>query len=179
MKRFSRVVCLLSALLVLPVQAEDYLSKEEFLASTFGQQAPKPKTLWLKKEHKEQAMSILGHPYKGMRVRYWAEGEQSSWILEEIGKERPIKIGVAINAGKISRVDILAFRESRGWEVRYPFFTEQFEGVSLKPDQYLDRNIDGITGATLSVRAVTNVARLALYLSTQISEESRIAKSED
>ncbi|MCP4949490.1 MAG: FMN-binding protein [Aestuariibacter sp.] len=32
----------------------------------------------------------------------------------------------------------------------------------------LDRQIDGITGATLSVRAVTRLARMALYLHSQI-----------
>ena len=32
----------------------------------------------------------------------------------------------------------------------------------------LDKHIDGITGATLSVWAVTHVAELALYLSRQV-----------
>jgi hypothetical protein len=46
--------------------------------------------------------------------------------------------------------------------VRYPFFTDQFDGATLTAKSRLDRNIDGITGATLSVGAVTRIARVAL-----------------
>jgi len=49
-------------------------------------------------------------------------------------------------------------------EVRYPFFTDQYKDASLQKDKQLDRTIDGISGATLSVRALTKLARLALYL---------------
>jgi hypothetical protein len=63
---------------------------------------------------------------------------------------------------------VLAFRESRGWEIRYPFFTDQFSGLTLAPDGYLSKPIDGITGATLSVRAVERVTRLALWLNAQV-----------
>ena len=64
--------------------------------------------------------------------------------------------------------DVLAFRESRGWEIRYPFFTEQFSGLTLADDGYLSGPVDGITGATLSVRATEKVARLALWLDAQV-----------
>ena len=69
---------------------------------------------------------------------------------------------------RIERVEVLAFRESRGWEIRYPFFTDQFSGLTLAEDGYLSEHIDGITGATLSVRAVERVARLALWLDAQV-----------
>ncbi len=71
-------------------------------------------------------------------------------------------------AARIERVEVLAFRESRGWEIRYPFFTSQFSGLTLAPDGYLSQSVDGITGATLSVRAVERVARLALWLDAQV-----------
>ena len=49
---------------------------------------------------------------------------------------------------------ILAFREARAWEVRHPFFAEQFLGATLADDDSSDKRIDSITGATLSVRSV-------------------------
>jgi Na+-translocating ferredoxin:NAD+ oxidoreductase RnfG subunit len=64
---------------------------------------------------------------------------------------------------------VLEFRESRGWEVRYPFFTDQFVEAKLDQNERLDRNIDGITGATLSVNAVTRIARIALFLHEHIA----------
>jgi Na+-translocating ferredoxin:NAD+ oxidoreductase RnfG subunit len=42
--------------------------------------------------------------------------------------------------------------------------TDQFNDVRLDGGDELDRQIDGITGATLSVNAVTRVVRLALFL---------------
>ena len=84
--------------------------------------------------------------------------------MDEIGKEQPITVGIVINKSKVSKVEILAFRESRGWEVKYPFFLKQFLGATLKGNNQLDKNIDGITGATLSVRAVRKLSRIALLL---------------
>ena len=75
-----------------------------------------------------------------------------------------------MDSGAIKLVRILEFRESRGWEVRYPFFTEQFAGVNLTPEYQLGKRIDGVTGATLSVRAVKKIAALALYLHSQVLE---------
>ena len=93
-------------------------------------------------------------------------------LLDEIGKELPITIGVTVVEGAIDNVRILEFRESRGWEVRYPFFTDQYVDARLEADGRLDRRIDGITGATLSVGAVTRIARVALLLDDNIKTTS-------
>jgi len=67
-------------------------------------------------------------------------------------------------------VKILAYRESRGGEVRYPAYTAQYRGASLSQNMRLNQNIDGITGATLSVWAVNKVAALALYYHSQLDK---------
>jgi uncharacterized protein with FMN-binding domain len=139
-----------------------YFSNEEFLAKSFVE-PPQAKTLWLKAERKQTLESILGHPV-GLRSRYWLSGKRSAWIFEEIGKDLPITIGVVVEDQRIVDVTILAFRESRGGEVRYPFFTDQFKQVGLTGEQKLDQHIDGISGATLSYWAVTRSARAALFL---------------
>ncbi|MHB1240139.1 MAG: FMN-binding protein [Gammaproteobacteria bacterium] len=73
-------------------------------------------------------------------------------------------MGVVVNSGRITRLDVLIFRVSRGRDVRHPFCTQQFRGARLDTDGRLDRNVDGITGATLSVHALIRVARFALLL---------------
>lgn len=113
---------------------------------------------------------MLGHAFGSLRVRYWFNGETSAWILDEIGKELPITIGVAVAQGAIRDVRILEFRESRGWEVRFPFFTDQFREATLRDDGRLDRKIDNITGATLSVKAVTRIARVALVFHDHVAK---------
>jgi len=145
-----------------------YLSQDEFLQQAFPGNIPQFQQHYLSKSDKEIAKQILGHRFKLFRVRYWAQIQRSAWILEEIGKEKPITIGVVIDNNAIERVRILAFRESRGWEVRFPAFTRQFEAARLDQKTELTKTVNGITGATLSVTAVRSIARLALYLHQQI-----------
>jgi hypothetical protein len=145
-----------------------YLTPEQFIASAFSSGNASVQTLWLSGESKRQAEAIVNRKL-AMRTRYWAEGKRTAWILEEIGKEMPITIGVVVEADKIIDVRILAYRESRGGEVRYPFFTSQYNGLSLREDLSLTDTIDGISGATLSVRAVTRIARVALYFHRHVN----------
>lgn len=140
-----------------------YQTDKDFLAETFNNQVPKSQVAWIKGDLSQSIADILGHAYAGLRIRYWREGSRSAWILEEIGKTEPITFGVVIDHDKIENIKVLAFRESRGGEIRYPAFIEQFKQAELTDNQ-LDRHIDGISGATLSVRAMIAVTRLALYL---------------
>ena len=55
------------------------------------------------------------------------------------------------------------YRESRGEEIHLPAFLQQFVGNVLKGNA-LSQPIDGITGATLSVGAMTRMAKTALLL---------------
>ena len=144
-----------------------YQSPEEFLHEAFNDTTPDPGVIWLKGDVKDTSSEILGHPYPGLRIRYWGDGARTAWILEEIGKVKPITVGLVVNDEGLEKIRILAFRESRGWEVRYPFFTDQFTGIGLTDNYELDQAIDGISGATLSVRALKKLSRLALYLHSQ------------
>ena len=144
-----------------------YQTPEAFLAEAFDGNPPKPAVIWLTGEKRKVVTRILQHKPNRLRVRYWARGGRSAWILEEIGKEKPITVGIVIENGRITRIRVLIFRESRGDEVRHAFFTRQFDQAALQADLQLDRPIDGISGATLSVRALTKLARVALYLDRQ------------
>ena len=141
-----------------------YQSSEDFLREVFSGQIPSVQTMWITNDIGEGAQEILGHPLGVMREHYWEQQKRTAWILEEIGKERPITVGVVINEGRIEQMRVLIYRESRGDDVRQPFFLDQFKGALLRNDRELDRPIDGVSGATLSVRALTKLARLALFL---------------
>lgn len=148
-----------------------YQKPEDFLAETFAGAPPQPRLIWLIGARKQTVKALLGHDYASLRVRYWRDDRRSAWVLEEIGKEQPITAGIVISNQRIERIEVLAFRESRGWEIRYPFFTDQFRDARLDTDSKLDRHIDGISGATLSVRAMQKLAKLALYLDAESSSE--------
>lgn len=169
MSRFFFAPALIIALLVVPrAWAEVYQSPEAFLNEVFAGAIPAPEALWLTGEVRDSATEILGHEPPQLRVRYWRRDARSAWILEEIGKEKPITTGIVVDAGRIERIRVLVFRESRGWEVRHSFFTDQFTRMGLTAERKLDGTVDGISGATLSVRALTKLARLALYLHQKI-----------
>lgn len=171
MKRRSLLLMLLVFLGATQVEARGiYEQPEAFLARIFANQVPEPSALWLTGELKQQVKQILGHePYR-LRERYWKDGQQSVWILEEIGKTKPITIGFVISEASIKDVKVLIFRESRGWEIRHGFFSDQYLGAQLDADTKLDRHIDGVSGATLSVNAMTKLSRLALLLDRVIRQ---------
>lgn len=146
----------------------NYQSAEDFLLEVFHKQLPEPAVVWLTGDRKTRVKEILGHPYPSLRIRYWQQDNRSAWILDEIGKDLPITVGVVINNQHLETIKVLTFRESRGWEVRHSFFTDQFKGATLTDETRLDRHIDGISGATLSVRAMQKLATLALYLDSTV-----------
>lgn len=152
-------------------QAEQvYLEPETFLSQAFAGDPPKPKALWITSDLREEIENILGHSYGALRLRYWYDGARSAWILEAIGKSLPMTTGIVIESDAIAQLDVLIYRESHGWEVHRPAFTNQFHDARLTNEQHqLDRHIDGISGATLSVNALTRLARLALFLDTVIT----------
>ncbi|MFT7300476.1 MAG: hypothetical protein ACI89Z_000933 [Porticoccus sp.] len=155
-----------------------YQTVPEFLTEIFAPEKPQQDYLWLTPELKASASEIVNHPVRGLRIRYWRSDVKTVWVMEEIGKELPITIGVVVNQNIIEKIKILAFRESRGWEVRYAAFTAQYQGAKITPDNKLDSHIDGITGATLSIRAVTKVAILALHYHQQVFQsESKQARN--
>ncbi|HYS57814.1 MAG TPA: FMN-binding protein [Burkholderiales bacterium] len=144
------------------VHGEVYQEPDAFVAEVFGSK-PAPKVLWLTRDLQAQAAAILGHAPAQLRQRYWSDSHKSVWILEEIGKEEPITAGFVVVDGRIDHVRVLVYRESRGQEVRHPSFLRQFGEAKLARGDHLDREIDGIAGATLSVGAMERMARLALF----------------
>lgn len=146
---------------------EVYQEPEEFISEAFSGITPDQHLLKFTDSMRDQIKAIMGHDLGVRRMRYWGEPGRTAWIVEEIGKERPITSGIVVKNGKVESLKVLIYRESRGFEVRHPFFTDQFKGASLTQDDELDRSIDGISGATLSTRALTKLARLALYLHQQ------------
>ena len=164
------------ALWISPAYAERvYQQPDAFVAEVFGGHAPAPAVLWLTGALKARVHAILDHDYPAMRLRYWGtrlpDGVgRTVWVLDEIGKESPITVGIVVDDDRIARMRVLVFRESRGWEIESPAFIRQYIGAALVPGQgpaRLDRNVDGISGATLSVRALTKLSRLALLLHRQ------------
>ena len=148
-----------------------YQHPDAFLADIFKDNVPRAQFIWFTGEVGKTVKSILSHKPSSLRTRYWLQEKRSIWILEEIGKEKPITVGFIISQGQIERVKVLIFRESRGWEIKRKGFTDQFKNIFLEKENSLSRPIDSISGATLSVNAVTKLSRVALYLHSQVMKK--------
>lgn len=170
MKFIQHSIIVLFAVLSSPfASGEVYQTPQAFLQETFNYQVPEPRILWISGEVRARTEQILQHKPMSLRTRYWRQQDRTAWILEEIGKEQPITVGIIVDKNRIESVKVLIFRESRGWEVKYPFFTNQFKQAELNAKLELTKPIDGVTGATLSVRALKKLSRLALYYHQHIS----------
>ncbi|PHS15710.1 MAG: hypothetical protein COA86_13640 [Kangiella sp.] len=166
------------------VSAKTYMTQEQFL-SKLKKDAYKEyqlntkvisKTLWLNKTIQLEIKSILDHSYPKLRIRYKRIEDQSQilepitvWFLEEIGKERAISFAIAIKSSQVVTIQVLEFRESRGGEISIPTFAKQFKKLSLNSNGNLNRTIDGITGATMSVHAMKKITRMALMLHKHVT----------
>ncbi|MFT5136178.1 MAG: hypothetical protein ACI8XV_001207 [Arenicella sp.] len=150
-----------------------YQTLDSFLAENFNQ-TPSNETLWLNDEIRTELSSVLNRNYRGLRIRYWRDHERTAWILNEIGKERPITSGIVVERGKIVAISVLEYRESRGGEVQLASFRRQFIDASLNNKGKLDHRIDGVTGATMSVRTLNRSAIAALKLHSMALNKAEI-----
>lgn len=99
-------------------------------------------------------------------------------VDDEQGLHQPITFATRLSPrGMVERVEIMVYREPRGDEVRDPRFRKQFQGKTSQDPLRLNRDIDAVSGATVSSaslavgvrRATILVEELALGLSTLAS----------
>lgn len=123
--------------------------------------------MWFDARRRAEATALLGHAPVGARARVHRAGNRSVVVLDEVAHTRPITAGFVIEAGRLVEVRVLVYRESYGGAVRQPSWLAGFAGRGLGADGTLDGAIDGISGATLSVGAMTRMARFALWLARE------------
>ena len=86
-------------------------------------------------------------------------------ITDERGCFHPITFITAVNSdGKIDKVAVMVYRESRGKDVTRSRFLFQYKGKSVASPVKLNRDIIHITGATTSVRGINRGVRMALAI---------------
>ncbi len=158
---------------VLDIQV--YLTKKQAFEIAFpGADKVDREKKWLTDEQRKAIGELCLQKIEASRMNFYVgkrDGVPIGYALidHEIGKSFPITFMVVLNVdGTVRDVEIMVYREPRGWEVRFPSFMDQFTGKTADTDY---RTINSITGATLSVRAmVKGVSRATaaykvLYLS--------------
>lgn len=95
-----------------------------------------------------------------------AEGnlEKACTVVPQKGKEGPMSLGVCYSpAGNLEAVTILAHEEERGRKITEESFLKQFKGKKATDAFVLGSDVDGISGATWSSKAVSEALRKSAY----------------
>jgi hypothetical protein len=96
------------------------------------------------------------------------------WVVTDtvIGKFELIDYAVGIGAdGSVRQIEILAYRESHGFEVRLPAWRRQFVGKTAAAPIAVGEDIANISGATLSCTHLTDgVHRIVAVMDLALRE---------
>jgi len=131
--------------------------KQAFDLAFPGADKVKREKHWTTAEERTKIGEICLQEIKARRFNFYVGkkgGKPMGYALIDhiIGKSFPITFITMLNVdGSVKDIEIMVYREPRGWEVKYESFLSQFFGKNALSDY---REINSITGATLSVRAV-------------------------
>jgi Na+-translocating ferredoxin:NAD+ oxidoreductase RnfG subunit len=103
--------------------------------------------------------------YAYLEVQKQGETVGYIFILDVVGQSRPITFAVAVAAnGSLRDVQVLVYREPQGEQINEARFRRQFNGKRLTDPLTLGKDVDVISGATISARAATYAVRKGLAL---------------
>jgi len=97
----------------------------------------------------------------------------TAYLETHIVRTLPESILVVLDPqGRVTRVEILSFDEPDQYRPK-PKWMDQFAGRALEPELSLSKGIRGVTGATLSSRAITAAVRRVLATHQVLSGTAR------
>lgn len=150
-----------------PVQATVYLSVEQAQALMFPGATLTPDFVTLTPEQmkaieKVSDVNVLSPSLKAWRV------STGGWFIADqvVGKHEFIPFALALDdKGAVKSVEILEYRETYGDQVRNEAWRAQFVGKTHDAPLKLGKDIQNISGATLSSRHITDGVKrlLATY----------------
>jgi hypothetical protein len=151
---------------------------EELIFSTYGEDIQVDFKKWnpsqeikIYSEKKARSRFMFDHVY------FWKISESNSLvgvaILDNVlGKLLPITYLTCFNLdGQLINAHIVKYREDYGYEVGNRRWLNQFLGLDASSDYKVGKNIDGISGATISVNSVTRgINRSAIIVEHLLSK---------
>jgi Na+-translocating ferredoxin:NAD+ oxidoreductase RnfG subunit len=160
--------------LMLPVPivvAADYLSVDAAQKAIYPEaDAFQEVVLALSPEQLQGLLARAGPQPPHGTIRIWSATRNGAllghvFVDEVIGRQNLITYAVGIDAnGALRNLEIMAYRESHGSEVRNPAWRAQFDGHKDLDQLRFRADIKNISGATLSSEHVTEGVRWLMAL---------------
>ena len=152
--------------IVAPAYAGQYATVDEAAKRVFPDATSFKESLFqLSADEARNIANSTGLPAKTAlwRMLIAMNGDKSLGVVVldgVIGKFELIDYAVGIGSdGKIRNVEILAYRESHGYEVRLPAWRKQFVGKNKADRLRVSEDIASISGATMSATHITDGVR--------------------
>jgi Na+-translocating ferredoxin:NAD+ oxidoreductase RnfG subunit len=153
--------------IVSPVHATVYLSVEQAQALMFPGASFTPEFRTLTKEEEAAIEKESGVNVRGRTLHVWRVSTGGWFIADEVvGRHEFIPFALALDeSGAVKGIEILEYRESYGHQIREPLWRAQFAGKRHGAALRLTKDIQNISGATLSCRHITDGVKrlLATY----------------
>ena len=121
-------------------------------------------------EKMQEIDKLSGVPGRTPQQQAWhalSNGTMIGWFFVDqvIGKHELITCALGINAdGSVRRFQIIEYQEAYGYQVRELKWRNQFVGKTAASALEVGTDIGNISGATLSVRHVTDGIKRLLFL---------------
>lgn len=176
--RYVPLIVLGAGAVAAPAFATQYLSPEQAQKLMFPEADTfRSRPLSLDLAQMRQVEQLAGLPTRSVQWRvvgaYKGETLLGYMVLDDvIGKFELISYAVGVNPdASVRQVEILAYRESHGSEIRLPAWRRQFVGKSARSgDLRIGGGINNISGATLSCTHVTDgVRRIAAVVQVALA----------
>lgn len=168
---FSRLA-LLSALFVVvgpgqKAHAYAYYSEAALLESFFEGAASTPVVWTPTALQRDEFKTKVGYFPPLARYTWHVRGEGTQYALvdEQLGQHEPITFGVLLLPdATIQRIEVMVYREAYGDGVRAESFRKQFVGLLFTNPMRAGKEVQIVSGATISTRALATGARRASAL---------------
>lgn len=166
MKYHQKLLCVLAVLLPGTCFATIHVSLEEIQARMFPNQKMMLTSVVVSDAVREkmQDISSVRQSFKADRIYH---AEKGGWLVvdEVVGKHEMIKYAVGINAdGSVKQIEVMDYVESYGYEVAESKWRQQFVGKTSADPIKLKKDIDGISGATLSAKHLSDGVKRVMVM---------------
>lgn len=154
----------------LMAHAEEFVPLKDFLKKELAGSAKLSKeTFVLNGEQKDVLSKLAPNASDASFTFFYGKNgdgaiEKACTVVPQQGKEGPISLGACFGQkGLLESVTILAHEEERGRRITEESFLKQFKGKKATDAFVLGSDVDGISGATYSSKAVSEALRKSAF----------------
>jgi hypothetical protein len=164
---FAFIALPISALIAPSTFAVEYLTVDQAQREIFPGKSLTAAPVKLTGAQRKAIEGVSGVRVLRDEEQVWRVTGGGGWFIvdEVVGKHEFITYALGLKPdGSVKQIEIMDYRETYGGEIRNASWRAQFAGKTSKSQLKLDRDVQNISGATLSCRHITDgVKRLLAF----------------